>query len=158
MDKDSQIDNVQSFAEIIGDNDNLWNLLVGREVISFLGIRGRIVLLCDRGKRNFWWNGINYRPDFTIVTGENQGKDFLKADGYNWRTIGWQAWCRTYPAQDLSIQQYFDNAQWISHACGIEVRFYDDLENILAIYHVDRGQCTPVINNIPELELPKTTR
>ncbi|MBW4451041.1 MAG: UvrD-helicase domain-containing protein [Spirirestis rafaelensis WJT71-NPBG6] len=24
-------------------------------------------------ERNFWWNGINYRPDFTIVTGENQG-------------------------------------------------------------------------------------
>ena len=24
-------------------------------------------------ERNFWWNDINYRPDFTIVTGENQG-------------------------------------------------------------------------------------
>ncbi|MHC5732844.1 MAG: PDDEXK family nuclease, partial [Nostoc sp.] len=24
-------------------------------------------------ERNFWWDGINYRPDFTIVTGENQG-------------------------------------------------------------------------------------
>ncbi|MBW4573343.1 MAG: UvrD-helicase domain-containing protein [Tolypothrix carrinoi HA7290-LM1] len=24
-------------------------------------------------ERNFWWNGINYRPDFTIYTGENQG-------------------------------------------------------------------------------------
>jgi DNA helicase IV len=24
-------------------------------------------------ERNFWWDGINYRPDFTIVTGDNQG-------------------------------------------------------------------------------------
>ncbi|MEJ6484274.1 hypothetical protein N0Y54_23660 [Nostoc punctiforme UO1] len=24
-------------------------------------------------ERNFWWNEINYRPDFTIFTGENQG-------------------------------------------------------------------------------------
>lgn len=92
------------------------------------------------------------------ITPTIQIKDFLKADGYNWRTIGWQAWCRTYPAQDFSIEQYFDNAQWISHACGIEVRFYDDLENMLAKYLVDRGQCIPVINNIPELELPKTTQ
>jgi DNA helicase IV len=32
MDKDLQIDNVQSFAEIIGDNDNLWRLLHKKEV------------------------------------------------------------------------------------------------------------------------------
>ncbi|MDK2410267.1 UvrD-helicase domain-containing protein [Aphanizomenon sp. PH219] len=24
-------------------------------------------------ERNFWWNGINYRPDFTILTGEKEG-------------------------------------------------------------------------------------
>ena len=26
-----------------------------------------------RYERNFWWNGINYRPDFTILTGDNRG-------------------------------------------------------------------------------------
>jgi DNA helicase IV len=80
-------------------------------------------------------------------------KHLLNAEGYTWRTIEWSAWCCTYPAQDFSIQQYFDNAQWISHACGIEVRFYDDLENMLAKYHVDSGQCVAVINNIPEVDL-----
>jgi DNA helicase-4 len=85
-------------------------------------------------------------------------KDLLRTEGYSWNITGWQAWCRTYPAQDFSIEQYFDNAQWISHAAGIEVRFYDDLENVLAIYRVDRGQCTPIINNILELELPKTAQ
>lgn len=32
MDNSLQIDNVQSFAEIIGDNDNLWRLLHKKEV------------------------------------------------------------------------------------------------------------------------------
>lgn len=67
-------------------------------------------------------------------------KHLLNAEGYIWRAIEWSAWCSTYPAQDFSIQQYFDNAQWIYQAAGIEVRFYDDLENMLAKYHVDRGQ------------------
>jgi hypothetical protein len=33
------------------------------------------------------------------------------------------------------------------------VRFYDDFEKILAIYRVDRGQLTCVVDNIPNLEL-----
>ncbi|QFS43943.1 UvrD-helicase domain-containing protein [Nostoc sphaeroides] len=98
----------------------------------------------------------------TVKVGNQAGKggngtyairDLLNAEGYRWRTIGWSAWCCTYPAQDFSIQQYFDNAQWISHACGIEVRFYDDLENMLAKYHVDYGQFIPVINNLSEVDL-----
>ncbi len=72
-------------------------------------------------------------------------KHLLNAEGYTWRTIEWSAWCCTYPAQDFSIQQYFDNAQWISHAAGIEVRFYDDLENMLAKYFVDQGKYIAVI-------------
>ncbi|MEH2027466.1 UvrD-helicase domain-containing protein [Nostoc sp.] len=72
-------------------------------------------------------------------------KDLLNAEGYRWRTIKWSAWCCTYPAQDFSIEQYFDNTQWISQAAGIEVRFYDDLENMLAKYLVDQGQYIAVI-------------
>ena len=67
MDKDLQIDNVQSFVEVIGDNDNLWNFLVGREVINFWGIRGRIVLLCDRGK------GSQIRVDLSITVIDSAG-------------------------------------------------------------------------------------
>jgi DNA helicase IV len=71
----------------------------------------------------------------------------LKAEGYSWKHTD-KAWYRTYPAQDFSIQQYFDKAEWISHAAGIEVQFYDDLENILAQYYLEQGQCTAIINNI----------
>jgi len=77
----------------------------------------------------------------------------LNAEGYRWNKIGWQAWCCTYPAHHFSIQEYFNNAQWVSHASRIEVRFYDDLENLLAKYHVNSGQCIQVINNIHEVDL-----
>ncbi len=42
MDSGSQIDNVQSFVEIIGNNHNFWRLLSGREVIHFVRGRGRV--------------------------------------------------------------------------------------------------------------------
>ena len=35
MDSSSQIDTVQKFAEVIGDNDDLWSLLIEREVSRF---------------------------------------------------------------------------------------------------------------------------
>lgn len=66
-------------------------------------------------------------------------KDLLKAEGYNWNNP-LKAWCRTYPAENFSIPQFFDNAEWTSRAVGIEVQFEDDFEQILAIYHVDRGE------------------
>ncbi|WP_407897013.1 hypothetical protein [Scytonema sp. NUACC26] len=72
----------------------------------------------------------------------------LKADGYRWNTTGWKAWCRTCPAQGFSVQNFFGEALWISRADGIEVRFYDDLENEVGIYHIDKGQWTCVINNL----------
>lgn len=73
-------------------------------------------------------------------------KDLLKAEGYNWNSR-LKAWCRTYPAQHFSIEQLLDNAVWISRAVGIEVQFYDEFEKILAIYRVDRGQWTCIIDN-----------
>jgi hypothetical protein len=68
-------------------------------------------------------------------------KDLLKAEGYRWNTTGWKAWCRTYPAQRFSIEEFFAKAVWISCADGIEVRLYDDLETQIAIYRVEKGQC-----------------
>ena len=74
-------------------------------------------------------------------------RDLLKAEGYRWNdTI--KFWYRTYPAEGFSIPEYFDSANWISQAVGIEVRFDDDEENELAVYLVDPGLCTPVIDNI----------
>ena len=67
-------------------------------------------------------------------------KDLLKAEGYIWKPEVWPAWCRTYPAEGFSIPEYFDNANWISQAVGIEVRFYDDGENKSEVYRVNQGK------------------
>jgi DNA helicase IV len=79
-------------------------------------------------------------------------KDLLKADGYRWNTTGWTAWCRNCPAQCFSVHKFFGEALWISHADGIEVRFYDDLENEVGIYCIDKGQWTCVVSNLHFLE------
>ena len=79
-------------------------------------------------------------------------RDLLKAEGYRWNTTGWNAWCRTCAAQGFSVQKFFGEAIWISLADGIEVRFYDDLENEVGIYRVDKGQWSCMVDNIPILE------
>lgn len=78
-------------------------------------------------------------------------KNLLKAEGYRWNSTGWNNWFRTYPAQGFSVHQYFNNADWISQAAGTEVRFYDELEKVVAIYLVDEGQWTCIVDNIPDL-------
>ena len=91
----------------------------------------------------------------TVRVGNLQGKngtwkikELLKDEGYKWNSTGWNNWFCTYPAQGFSVHQYFDNADWISQAAGIEVRFYDELENLLAIYRVDEGQWACIVDNI----------
>lgn len=79
-------------------------------------------------------------------------KNFLKDEGYRFDK---KAWRRTYPAHGFSVQEFFSSATWLSHADKIEVRFYDDLEKILAVYRVDRRQLTCVTENIPKLLLPQ---
>jgi DNA helicase IV len=69
---------------------------------------------------------------------------FLKNEKYLQReTVAGINWCRTYPAQGFSVQQFFTQATWCtSLANGIEVCFYGDSEKILAIYQVDVGKWT----------------
>ena len=90
-------------------------------------------------------NGRGTQPTLAI-------RDLLKAEGYIWRTDEWSSWRRTYPAENFSVQQFFDEALWSASADGIEVRFYDDFENVLAIYRVDKGQLICMVDNLHELE------
>jgi DNA helicase-4 len=67
-------------------------------------------------------------------------KDLLKADSYRWSMSGWHAWVRTYPADGFSIDKLFNDALWAKQGDGIEVRFYDDLDKMLAVYRVVAGK------------------
>jgi DNA helicase IV len=88
-------------------------------------------------------DGRGSRPTIAI-------KDLLKAENYIYKKTVWNAWLRTYAAQGFSVKELFAKAMWVSCADGIEVRFYDDLENTLAIYRIDGGQLACTFDNIPE--------
>ncbi len=118
-----------------------------------------LVLICRKTIPLLNWADypplVSSRQRITVKVGNQDGrgiqptlaiKDLLKAEGYNWNSR-LKAWCRTYPAQNFSMEQFLDNAVWISRAVGIEVRFDDELEKILAIYRVDRGQLTCIVDN-----------
>jgi DNA helicase-4 len=86
--------------------------------------------------------GVGNTLYITVKVGNQIGKGsngtytishLLKAEGHGWNKTK-KVWYRTYPAEGFSIPEYFDNANWISQAVGIEVRFYDDEENELAVY------------------------
>lgn len=75
MDSGLQIDNVQRFVEVIGDNDNLWNLLVGREVSRFqaeitYGIKGKVLQIQNIKDQNTKHEEIlieiNYKNEFNV--------------------------------------------------------------------------------------------
>lgn len=109
-------------------------------------------------------NWLNYSPllkvnRITAKVGNQTGKGgngtysikhLLNDEGHSWKHKE-KAWCRTYSIEEFSIQKYFDSANWIAQAVGIEVSFYDELENKLAVYHVDKGLCNPIFNNISGL-------
>jgi DNA helicase IV len=73
-------------------------------------------------------------------------KDMLKAEGYRWSTNGWKAWSHTWPVNGFSVQDFSAHAMWSLRADGIEVRFYDDLDNMVAIYRVDKGKWSCIID------------
>ena len=97
----------------------------------------------------------------TVRVGNQDGKggngtyalrDLLKAENYRWSTTGWKAWARTYTAEGFSTQEFFAKALWSQAAYGVEVRFYDDLDRMLATYRLDNGQYTCVSDAILKIE------
>ena len=52
------------------------------------------------------------------------------------------------PEEGFSVGEFAKQARWSNSSDGIEVRFYDHLENEKALYHVDGGQWKPIYDNI----------
>ncbi|WP_051424257.1 UvrD-helicase domain-containing protein [Aphanizomenon flos-aquae] len=76
MDSSSQIDTVQKFAEVIGDNDDLWKFLIGKEVIRFIpeityGMQGKILSIYIKYQEVLIT--VNYKNKFHI----EYDKDFF---------------------------------------------------------------------------------
>lgn len=103
-------------------------------------------------------NWSDYLPTqlITVKVGNQTGRgstptctimQLLKAEGYCWKANGWQSWCRTYSEQNFSIQQFFTQASWSQIADGVEVRFHNEPDETLAIYHLNQGQPICVLDH-----------
>lgn len=75
-------------------------------------------------------------------------RELLRAEGYEWDSR-LKTWWRNYSAQNFSVESFFANTQWVPHANGIQLHFYDDLEKMLASYVIDLGQWSCIFDNFP---------
>ena len=76
-------------------------------------------------------------------------RDLLKATGYSWKSQR-NTWDSAQPAEGFSITEFANQARWSDSADGIEVRFYDNLENEVALCHINRGVWKCIRDNIRE--------
>ena len=86
-------------------------------------------------------HGRGFKPTMAI-------KDLLKAEGYGWDKES-KTWYTLRPAEGFSVKSFADQTNWSDAAVGIEVRFYDDLEDEIAIYNIDHGRWRHVSGDIP---------
>ncbi len=73
-------------------------------------------------------------------------KELLKPKGYRWDG---ETWYSIRPAEGFSVKAFADQDIW-DLADGIEVGFYDYLDNEIALYHVDGGQWRCINDDIRE--------
>lgn len=72
------------------------------------------------------------RPTYSI-------KDRLKAAGYQWQSIGWPCWEKSFPAIGFSIEAIKSEiGSELSN--GIEVRIKNDVDEPIACFQVNDGQ------------------
>lgn len=76
-------------------------------------------------------DGCGANPTYAI-------RDLLKAVGYQWQSTGWKGWTKSFPVEDFNIDSICSEL-WVPKASGVEVKIYDDRENILGIFAVDEG-------------------
>ncbi len=78
-------------------------------------------------------------------------KELLRAEGYDWIDEE-KVWESVETAEGFSVTEFANQARWSHSADGIEVGFYDYLDNEVARYHVDGGQWNRIFDNICELD------
>lgn len=85
--------------------------------------------------------GRGFKPTMAI-------RDLLKAEGYGWDKES-KTWYILRPATSFSVEDFANQTTWSDSAAGIEVRFYDDFNNEVAIYNVDHGKWRHISGDIP---------
>ncbi len=81
-------------------------------------------------------------------------KDMLSSEGYTWAGANWPNWWRTVPAAGFTAMRFLEQALWVRHSDGVEVRVYDDTENLVATYRVNQGKPECVVDAISHAGSP----
>ena len=85
-------------------------------------------------------NGRGSEPTFAI-------KDSLYDNDFTWDNPS-KTWWIVRLAEAFSVTEFINQSKWSNSADGVEVRFYDSLENEVALYHIDRREWSCIYDNI----------
>ena len=79
-------------------------------------------------------------------------QSYLRSEGYRWYPKS-KFWYSIRPIEGFSVRKFANQARWSHEADGVEVQFYDGLENEIALHHIDRGQWKCIRDSSRELDI-----
>jgi len=113
--------------------------------------------LDDIKANRFFWSDIDWQsyPPIAglssrmVVKVGNQGsrsdsgtyaiRGLLKAEGYQWQSVGWQCWAKSVPGEGFSVEAVKQEV-WCQLAHGIEVRLANDNDVTIDCFLINDGQ------------------
>ncbi|MFZ5531947.1 MAG: 3'-5' exonuclease [Pseudomonadota bacterium] len=83
-------------------------------------------------------------------------KDQLKASGYRWQTTGWPSWTKICSVEGFQISS-LQTEVWVDSADGVEIRIYDEAEQLFGKFLVNGGTWITIQNKLDlSPETPQT--
>lgn len=66
-------------------------------------------------------------------------REILKAADYRWYTSDWPCWHRSYSSPNFTPKEFVDDAPWVKQADGVEIRFQNSADTLIARCHISQG-------------------
>lgn len=107
---------------------------------------------------NFWPPVAAKSSRLTVMIGNQPGcgstptmaiKDMLKQEGYAYRNIsGWPCWVKSFPADGFEPET-LSEARWFTSASGVEIRIFDQQDQLTGRLLVDAGKARQCEATVP---------
>jgi DNA helicase-4 len=83
-------------------------------------------------------------------------KDQLKAAGYRYQCKNHASWEKIFSTQHFCLERLMSEV-WAEAADGIEVRVFDELENVVGIFRINDGQWTTYLDKLASIDSTQET-
>jgi len=90
--------------------------------------------------------GLNGNLFVLIGNSPNKGSDpthsirqALKNEGFRWTTSDWSCWHKSFTSENFSPKKFVENATWAKNADGVEIRFQNASDELIAQCHIMHG-------------------